>query len=97
MKECMKWLNKCILPALPVFAQVFLCPSHDFLFGLITKANCTFPSEYKAHSVSSSLNLLTSNHERRQVTVTCLGLPGLKGELERYVNSLICQKNRKIN
>lgn len=32
-------------------------------------ASCTFPIKFKALSVSSLLNLLTSDHERRQVTV----------------------------
>ena len=45
------------------------CVSHDFLFGLFTTATCTLPIDLKAHSVSPSLNLLTSDHERRQVTV----------------------------
>lgn len=42
--------------------------SHDFLFGVVTTASCTFPIQFKAHSAPSSLNLLTLHHGRRQVT-----------------------------
>lgn len=52
----------------PVCVRVRLSLSHGFRFGLFTTAGCAFPIELKAHWVSSSLNLITSNHERRQVT-----------------------------
>lgn len=54
--------------------QRHLYLSQGFLFGLFTTTSYTLPIELKAHSVSSSLNLLTSNHESRQVTLALLKL-----------------------
>lgn len=58
----------------------------------ITTANRIFPIVLKAYSVSLSFNLLSSSHERRQVTVACLDLPV---ELEQiYISQFV---NTQIN
>lgn len=53
----------------PCLCKCASCLSRDFLFGLFTTGSCTFPHWGRAPSVSSSLNLLTSDRKRRQVTV----------------------------